>query len=114
MVTFVAPAFNEKYACYNFIGSMLNQQSPDWKAIIYHNGPNNWLKYFVSSFQDPRLVYKESATNNGAWGTYIRIDALNNMVDTEFIVQTSIQDYWLPNAVEQIIANKDNDFIYWN
>src|SRR4051812_5913354 len=111
MVTFIAPAFNEKSEAYIFIGAMLCQSNPNWKAIIYHNGPNKWLRYFVDSFADPRFIYKESETNTGAWGTYNRIDALNNLVDTEYIVQTSIQDYWLPNAVETIAEHLGNDFI---
>ena len=114
MVTFIAPAFNETFDTYIFIGAMLCQKNPDWKAIIYHNGPNKWLKYFVHSFADQRLIYKESETNTGAWGTYNRIDAVMNMVDTEYVVQTSIQDYWMPNTVDCIAAQAGHDFIYWN
>ncbi len=114
MVTFIAPAYNETVETYIFIGSLLSQKNPDWKAIIYHNGPNKWLKYFVQSFADNRLIYKESESNTGAWGTYNRIDALENHVDTDYVVQSSVQDYWLPNAVSSIIDHKGNDFIYWN
>jgi hypothetical protein len=114
MVTFIAPAFNERFETYTFIGSMLCQKDPNWKAIIYHNGPNKWLKYFVESFADSRLTYKESATNTGAWGCYNREDCIQNLVDTEYIVQTSIQDFWIPNAVSAIIEQKGSDFIYWN
>lgn len=114
MVTFIVPAFNEKIESYIFIGAMLCQTDPNWKAIIYHNGPNNWLKYFVSSFGDSRLIYRESPTNTEAWGTFNRIDALMNIVDTEFVVQTSIQDYWFPNTVACILANREEDFLYWD
>jgi hypothetical protein len=114
MVTFIAPAFNEKFETYIFIGSMLCQTDTNWKAIIYHNGPNKWLRYFVDSFVDKRLIYAESATNTEAWGTFNRIAALNNMVDTEYVVQTSIQDYWFPNTVACIGQHQDEDFIYWN
>jgi hypothetical protein len=114
MVTFVAPAFNEKFETYIFIGAMICQKDPNWKAIIYHNGPNKWLKYFVDSFGDKRLIYKESATNTEAWGTYNRIDAINNLVDTKYVVQTSIQDYWFPNTVSSIMEHLEEDFIYWN
>jgi len=132
MVTFIAPSFEEEFDPYVFIGSMLCQRNPDWKAIIYNNGPNPWLKEFaedvvspkvryhpwlksvVESFNDERLIYKESPANNGAWGCFNRIDALNNMVDTEYVVQTSVQDYWLPNAVDMILMHRGADFIYWN
>ena len=114
MVTFIATAFNETFDTYIFIGSMLCQHDTNWKAIIYHNGPNKWLKYFVDSFADKRLIYKESPTNTEAWGTFNRIDAVNNWVDTEYVVQTSIQYYWFPNAVKSIGEHQDQDFIYWN
>lgn len=114
MVTFIAPAYNERFDSFVFIGSLLAQKKPDWKAIIYHNGPNKWMKYFVESFADNRLIYKESATNTGAWGCYNRIDCIQNLTDTDYIVQTSIQDYWLPNTVDNILAHHGHDFIYWN
>ncbi len=114
MVTFIAPAFNEKIESYIFIGAMLCQQDVNWRAIIYHNGPNKWLRYFVESFADKRLVYRESLTNSGAWGTFNRIDAINNWVETEYVVQTSIQDYWFPIASRRILEHQDMDFIYWN
>ena len=115
MITFIAPAFNEENDPYVFIGSMLCQQNPNWKAIIYHNGPYTRLRYFVDSFGDKRLIYMQSSTNTGAWGCYNRIDAINNVVETEFVIQTSIQDYWLPNAVACILEEaKEHDFIYWN
>lgn len=132
MVTFIAPSFREETEAYVFIGAMLNQHNPNWKAIIYNNGPNPWLqlavadaqdtrysfdpflKSLVASIKDPRIVYVESPENSGAWGCHNRMDAVRNMVDTDFVVQTSIQDYWLPNTVDEIAAHRQHDFIYWN
>lgn len=132
MVTFIAPSFEEEFDPYVFIGSMLCQKNSNWKAIIYNNGPNPWLrkaveeaetpktryvpwlKTVIESLNDPRFIYRESEVNKGGWGCYNRQEALNNMVDTEYVVQTSIQDYWLPNAVESILQHSDKDFIYWN
>lgn len=112
MITFIAPAFNENPLV--FIGSMLCQTNKNWKAIIYHNGPNNGLKEIIDKLNDDRFVYIESKENTGAWGCYNRIDAVNNMVDTEYVIQTSIQDYWLPNSVDYILRHSEIDFIYWN
>jgi hypothetical protein len=114
MITFIAPAHYEKYDPYMFVASMLCQKNANWKAIIYHNGPNSLLESIITGFNDPRLLFRQSENNTGAWGTYNRIDALNNIVDTEYVVQTSIQDYWLPNAVKSILEHQDMDFIYWN
>lgn len=132
MVTFIAPSFEEEFDPYVFIGSMLCQKNGNWKAIIYNNGPNPWLrevineaerpkiryvpwlKTVIESLNDNRFIYRESEQNRGGWGCYNRQDALNNIVDTEYVVQTSIQDYWLPNAVECILEQSGKDFIYWD
>lgn len=132
MVTFIATSYDEEFDPYVFIGSMLCQKNRNWKAIIYNNGPNPWLKSVVEesespkfryhpwlkavieSFDDPRPIYKESAENTGGWGCYNRQDAIDNLVDTEYIVQTSIQDYWLPSAVGAILEHSGKDFIYWD
>lgn len=132
MVTFIAPSFQEEYDPYVFIGSLLSQKNPNWKAIIYNNGPNPWLrrvidetqtpklryipwlKELVASLDDKRISYLESATNTGGWGCYNRSDAIQNHVETEYVVQTSIQDYWLPNTVDLIAQYCGADFIYWD
>jgi len=114
MITFIAPTFNEKLDPYLFITSLLLQKDVRWKAIIYSNGINTDCKKIVQHFNDDRITYLESETNNGYWGCYNRIDALMNYVDTKYVCQTSIQDYFTPNAVRQILENLGNDFIYWD
>lgn len=113
-VTFIAPTYNEKYDIYMFCGSMLCQSNYNWKAIIYSNGENSHVREIVHKFQDERLIYHESEHNTGFWGCYNRINALENIVNTELIVQTSIQDYFLPNTVDLILNHREYDFIYWN
>lgn len=132
MVTFIAPSYQEEQDPYVFVGALLAQTNPNWKAIIYNNGPNPRLRAFINEAEeprlkyvasqklmleqlaDPRISYVESEVNTGAWGCYNRANALQSMVDTEYVIQTSIQDYWLPNAVEEILKRNGADFIYWN
>lgn len=114
MITFIAPTFQEINEPYMFISSLLLQNDPRWKAIIYSNGNNAHCKAIVDLFNDPRITYKESTENTGFWGCYNRIEALNNLVDTEYVCQTSIQDYFTPNAVRDILNRNSYDFIYWN
>ena len=114
MITFIAPTFNEIYEPYMFISSLLLQKDKRWKAIIYSNGQNTHCKAIVDHFNDKRISYKESIDNTGFWGCYNRIDALNNLVDTEYVCQTSIQDYFTPNAVSEILNNVGYDLIYWD
>lgn len=116
LVTFVAVAYMEPRHNRPFIDSMLNQIDGNWQAIVYHNGPNDKLREHIAGYNDSRLIYMESETNEGNWGTGNRQRAID-ICDTSYIVQSSIQDYWLPQAVEYInetIQNNDPQIIVWN
>lgn len=112
MITFIATAFEEKYDAHVFIGSMLCQKNPNWNAIIYSNGNNAYIKNLIESINDNRIIYKFSEENTGYWGCFNRIKALEE-VNTEYVVQTSIQDYYTPNAVDEILSRSE-DLIYWD
>ncbi len=116
-ICFIAPAFNEVKYNRSLIDSLLNQDSDQWKCIIYHNGRNSEMKEWVAGYNDSRLLYLESVTNTEMWGCQNRIDALYNHVDTEYVIQTSIQDYYVKNAVKMILGrmmNEKADICYWN
>lgn len=114
MVTFVATAFEEKYESMAFIGSMLAQKDPRWKAIIYGNKYSEEIYNICQLINDNRITYKVAESNTGFWGCYNRKDAVYNMVDTDYVVQTSIQDYYLPNAVSEILSKSGASFIFWD
>lgn len=108
-ITFIATAHYEKH--YPFVTSMLSQNNPNWNVIVFHNGKNPEMEKSLSGL-DSRILYLESSIDTGNWGTANRQFGIN-ICDTDYIVQTSIQDYWTPNAVEEILKCKE-DFIYWN
>jgi hypothetical protein len=115
MITFVATAFKESLEAYMFTSSLLLQRNPNWKAIIYCDAPNRYIQEIIENINDPRITYMENQTPKKSWGHFNRITALNNYVDTEFIIQTSVQDYYIPTAVGEIIKHKDSaDLIYFN
>lgn len=111
IVTFVVITFREEWEPYMFIGMLKCMKSPNWKAIIWHDEMHPRLKKIVEDFGDDRITYIETE-NRGAWGAYNRIDALE-LVDTEFVVQCTIQEYYIPMFINYIEANQSNDFIYW-
>lgn len=121
MITFVATAFNEQFDYYTFIGSLLCQTNSNWKAIIYVNGSEHAETAYnkcrqILDYENKcvnKISFKYSENNTGHWGCLNRQDCIDRLVDTEYIIQTSIQDYWMPNAVEEISKRKE-DFIYWN
>lgn len=108
LVTFVAVAFNETIQAHTFCSSLIAQKDDRWQAIIYCNGPNEELKGIVNYYQDKsggkKFIWAESEQNSGFWGCYNRVHALRDLVDTRYIINTSIQDYYTPNAVEELLA----------
>ena len=111
-VTFVVISYLEKWEAYMFIGAILCQKNPNWKIIIWHDAPNPELKKIVQSFNDSRIKYIETE-NRGSWGCFNRVDALQ-LIATEYVINTTIQEYYLPNAVDEILKYKGADIIYWD
>lgn len=115
MITFVATAYKETIDAYQFISCLLLQTNPNWKCIIYCDEPNSYIKKCIETFDDSRISYKENIKATGFWGHYNRQEALYNLVNTEYVIQTSIQDYYTPNTVDLISQNINKyDFIFFN
>lgn len=112
IVTFIAISYQETNEIFMFIGMLKCIKNPNWKAIIYHDSPNQWMKEQVEYLKDDRISFIEAPINRGSWGAYNRIDALK-MVDTDFVIQTTIQEYYTPNIVDELEKQKTNDLIYW-
>lgn len=123
ILTLVAPAYKETIYNMPFIDSMLVQTQKDaWKALCIHNGP--WGKCptlkeklsVANQASTGRILFSASPINTGNWGTANRQQAIDEC-DTEYILQTSIQDYWLPQAMEYIIDTLEKnkpDVLIWN
>lgn len=112
IVTFVAICYQETDEIYMFIGMLKCMKNPNWKAIIWHDGPNEWMKGVVESFNDDRITYIQNEENKGSWGAYNRIESLK-IVDTEYIIQTTVQEYYMPITVNIIEEFSKYDLIYW-
>lgn len=104
--------FNETESARMFIAALKCQTNKDWECIIYHNGPYKDLPQ-IEDLLDHRFRFLQSETNTGYWGAYNRQSALE-LVNTSHLIQTSIHDYWMPCAVEQISKHLQHDFVYWN
>lgn len=115
-ITFIAPAHNEGLYNRQLVNSLLAQTDSNWKCIVYHNGPNEDMKEWVESYKDSRINYEQSDMDTGQWGTQNRQTALTYIVDTPYVINTSIQDIYLPNAVAElntILQHTDADMISW-
>lgn len=114
MITFVATAYEENYDAFQFASCLLLQSNKDWKAVIYCDKYNKQIEDSVNYFADNRFKIVTNLEPKKFWGHYNRIDALYNHVDTEYVIQTSIQDYYTPNTVEEILKLRSYDFVYFN
>jgi len=90
-----------------FIDSMLNQTNQNFKAIILHNGPNDEMRQYVEG-KAANIIYHESKVDSGMYGCKNRQWAIDHC-DTDYILQTSIQDYYLPEAIEYIQKMLDQE-----
>lgn len=113
VVTFVVIAYGEKDEFHVSLGSLLCQRDKGWKAIVYHDGPSEETRAIVEGFKDNRITYIEAVENTGTWGVYNRIKSLD-IVDTEYVIQCTAQEYYAPIVVGSIRANMDSDIIIWN
>lgn len=114
MITFIITSHRETNESHVFISSLLLQTNSNWKCIIFNDGKNDFIKKVINQYNDDRISYYESDTPKGFWGHYNRKSALN-LVQTEFLIQTSIQDYYIPTAVDEILnVTKNNDLILFN
>ena len=113
-ITFVTTAYKETYDPYMFVSSLLLQKNSNWKCIIYCDEANQQVVDAVNLFKDDRFKVVANETATKYWGHYNRKRALHELVDSEFVIQTSIQDYYTPNAVEEILGHSTFDFIYFD
>lgn len=109
-LTFVAVAHEEDKWHRPFIQSMKAQTNQSFWAEVIHNGPMNETWH-----TDGNIEVEDTPTNTGNWGTGNRQRAIDEC-DTDYIIQTSVQDYWLPQAVEYILKGleQDPDILIWN
>lgn len=115
MITFVATAYEEKKEANVFLNSLLLQDNPNWKCIVYADKPNEYVENVVKDINDDRVTYHQNEVKTGFWGHKNRKFALQNLVNTDFILQASIQDYYLPITVSSILNfNQTHDLIYFN
>jgi hypothetical protein len=116
LITFLLPAFHEEWDFLVSLGSLKAQTNPHWKAIVLHNGPNRKMAELISYHfgTDSRISFYYSQTNSGN-GLVNKDYALRELVDTPWVIFSSIQDYYFPKTVEEIaLVEEENELVYFN
>jgi len=79
------------------------------------DGQNDFIDDAVRVINDPRIKIHKMLEPTGFWGHFNRKKALYEYASGEFVLQTSIQDYYLPNAVLEILEHEDDsDIVYFD
>jgi hypothetical protein len=114
MITFLSTAYKETIDSYQFISSLMLQKNPNWKCIIHCDEKNKYIEECVNFFNSDKITIIYNETPTSFWGHYNRKKTLD-LVNTEFVIQTSIQDYYTPNTVDELISNLiDCDMVMFN
>jgi len=114
MITFLVTAYKESIDVYQFVSCLILQKNPNWRCIIHCDERNDYIKTSVDFFNDGRirLIFNESPTKY--WGHFNRQKTLNE-VNTDYVIQTSIQDYYTPNTVDVLLTELKNcDMVLFN
>ena len=110
-ITFVATAHKEDKWHRHFISSMKAQTDQNFWAEVIHNGPMDETWNTTGN-----IDMTDTPVNTGMWGCANRQQAIDEC-DTDYIIQTSVQDYWLPQAVQYIneaIVKHQPHILIWN
>lgn len=115
MISFIVTAYKEKTEANIFINSLLLQDNPNWECIVYCDEHNDYIKNLLETIGDSRFRYYENEIAKGYWGHENRKYALENLVQGDFVIQTSIQDYYIPTTISIIEPLTNNyDFIFFD
>ncbi len=112
-VTFVLLSHNQEYDALVSLGSLYCQTNHNWRAIILNNGENPPLRKLLKKYPFDTFKYIET-------DSFVDTDTFNRekafqLSETEYTVCGSIEDYFLPKTVDEILNSAtDNDIIYWN
>jgi len=113
LLTIIATAHNEDRTHSPLMDSMLAQTDKNWKLIVCNNGPRllDWGQPV-----DSRISYVHSDKDTAMWGCRNRQEAIDYRVNTGYVLNTSVQDYYLPcfiQEVNDILKDKTVDIVHW-
>lgn len=133
-VHFFATYYEQGDKTLTLVQSLLSQTKDNWKLTICSNGDRSLLafrdKFGFLWAGDDRITFKVTDTNTGYWGALNRRDFIQSdeLGDDEMLVNTSVEDYYVPKTVEfiswehtgkkangdEIWTPRDEDFIMWD
>jgi glycosyltransferase involved in cell wall biosynthesis len=99
-----------------FINSIKSQTNKNWTLHIVHDGPNVELgkNLIDEGYVKDQVKFYQSKERAGNYGHNLRKWALDNLVTRDFVLITNADNYYVPVMVDEVLQNKDTDFIYFD
>ena len=98
---------------------LLNQTAPNWRAHVYHDGPDPGFEQIVRDFEQQapgRILHSNSQSRFNDYGHSLREHGLKQ-VDAPYVLITNDDNYYVPRAMEYIaeaIAAEDPDVVMFD
>jgi len=107
----IAAAYEKPIHLRSQIDSFILQTDPNWELRIIHDGPaSDEMKSIISLYDDPRVIFIETAQRTGLWGHLNRRWALEQLPDSEdYVLITNDDNYYVPRFVEFFLEQCDPD-----
>ena len=81
-----------------FVNSFLNQTAPNWKLLVYHDGPDADFDSLMNGFcahGETRIAFKSTTARFNDFGHSLREMALAE-VDGDYVLLTNGDNYYVP------------------
>lgn len=91
-----------KYQIQNIIGSFMVQTRGDWELWMIPDGLDPQCKEIVESYDDPRVVFKETPKHLSYWGHPYRKQFLQE-IKSEWMHFTNGDNTYMPRFVEMVL-----------
>lgn len=90
------------------INSFLLQTDPRWRLYVIHDGPSETCRKLVTSYDDPRIEYRESERKVGNFGNPNRKAVLSE-VSSKWVTWTNCDNYHVPKFVEFLLSKGEKE-----
>jgi len=109
MIDIIAVTYHHGSRLKCFIESILSQSCKNYNLFVIHDGPDE--QFSKLSYPSVNLIQHPTRTFN--FGHQLRDWALQNIVQSEYVLITNGDNYYTPNMVEEV-SKREEDLIYFD
>lgn len=105
-ISVLMPCYNSEQYIREAIDSILSQTFSDFEFIIINDGSTDHSEDIISSYNDPRIIYKKNDKNIGL------VKTLNkgiNIAKGRYIVRMDSDDISLPSRFQKLFSFMENN-----